>query len=84
MVLGSEMTHILAFLLPLSELSGNHVRQKLLGLNERHLHISVRVAIERKLTSYILRKSSESLCVLLAQVSEDVSTLGVLVKILIV
>ncbi|CUQ58463.1 Uncharacterised protein [Segatella copri] len=53
MVLCRELTNKLAFLLPCSQLLSYHARKQLLCLDERNLYVSVRVAVEAKLASYV-------------------------------
>ena len=52
MVLRTELASILAFLLHLLKLLGNHCRKQFLGLDERHLNVSVGIAVESQLTGY--------------------------------
>ena len=68
MVLSAELTYVLAFLLPLVELSSNHSREKFLSLDKAHLYVSVRVAIEGKLTSYACRQRVEYSEIILCEV----------------
>ena len=74
-MLCGEFTNELASSLPLSQLLTNHLREQLLSLDQRNLYVSVRVAIQRQLTSYALGKRSIQLRVLLCQLADDVSTL---------
>ena len=83
-MLSSELAVVLAFLLPFSELSTYHVGDQLLGLDERYLHVSMRITVERELASHTLWKSLEGLGILLAQMSEDILALCVLIKVLVV
>ena len=58
-VLRSELSYILACLLPLVELGSYHGAKQFLGLDETYLNVSVRVTVECKLTSHARRERVE-------------------------
>ncbi len=83
-VLGCKLAIVLAFLLPLCQLSLTHLREKFFGLDERHLYVAVRVTVERELTSHTFRQRLEGGGILLGQVSDDVFALCLFVQVFIV
>ena len=82
-VLCMEMSFEFSFFLPKTELCCNHAGNKLIGLDAGNLNVSVRVTLQAKLTSYIVRQGLEGVGVVLAEMLKDVSALVSLVEVLV-
>ena len=63
-----ELAGVLAVFLHLRKLLAHHLAEQFLGFDERHLHIAVRVAVQRELACHALRQALEGGGVILAQV----------------
>ena len=80
---GGELAFVAAFLSPFLQFGCTHLGEQFLGLDERHLHIAVGVAVERQLMGHSLGQRLEGGGVLGAEVLQDIGALGVGIQVFI-